>query len=60
MSEDKKAAVIEAISSMTVLELAELVKEMTEQMEALGKEKIKAENEKLRPPLEKMLSRKRS
>ncbi|HOP25909.1 MAG TPA: 50S ribosomal protein L7/L12 [Candidatus Sabulitectum sp.] len=28
MSEDKKAAVIEAISSMTVLELAELVKEM--------------------------------
>ena len=28
MSEDKKAAVIEAISGMTVLELAELVKEM--------------------------------
>jgi large subunit ribosomal protein L7/L12 len=28
MSEDRKAAVIEAISSMTVLELAELVKEM--------------------------------
>lgn len=28
MSEDKKAAVIEAISNMTVLELAELVKEM--------------------------------
>jgi len=28
MSEDKKAAVIEAISNMTVLELADLVKEM--------------------------------
>ena len=28
MSEDRKAAVIEAISSMTVLELADLVKEM--------------------------------
>lgn len=28
MSEDKKAAIIEAISGMTVLELAELVKEM--------------------------------
>ncbi len=30
MSEDRKAAVIEAISNMTVLELAELVKEMEE------------------------------
>jgi large subunit ribosomal protein L7/L12 len=30
MGEDKKAAVIEAISSMTVLELSELVKEMEE------------------------------
>jgi hypothetical protein len=32
---------------------------MTEQMNALGKEKIKAENEKLRPTLEKMLARKK-
>ncbi len=30
MSDDKKAAIIEAISNMTVLELAELVKEMEE------------------------------
>ena len=30
MGEDKKAAVIEAISGMTVLELAELVKDMEE------------------------------
>jgi len=31
---------------------------MTEQMHATGKDKIKAENEKLRPILEKMLKRK--
>jgi hypothetical protein len=31
---------------------------MTEQMHALGREKIKAENEKLRPILENMLKRK--
>ena len=30
MSDDKKATIIEAISNMTVLELAELVKEMEE------------------------------
>jgi hypothetical protein len=33
---------------------------MTEQMHALGKERIKAENEKLRPILENMLKRKES
>jgi hypothetical protein len=32
---------------------------MSEQMKTLGKEKIKAENEKLRPTLEKMLARKK-
>ena len=32
---------------------------MTEQMKALGKEKIKAENEKLRPFIEKMLAKKK-
>jgi len=35
------------------------MKEMSEQLEALEPEKIKAENEKLRPTLEKMLSRKK-
>jgi len=32
---------------------------MTEQLEALGPEKIKAENKKLRPTLERMLARKK-
>jgi hypothetical protein len=31
---------------------------MSEQLEALGPEKIKAENEKLKPTLDKMLARK--
>ena len=32
---------------------------MTEQMKDIGKEKIKAENTKLRPILERMLAKKR-
>jgi hypothetical protein len=36
------------------------MKEMTEQIQALGPEKIKAENEKMRPKLEKMLSKKKN
>jgi F420-non-reducing hydrogenase iron-sulfur subunit len=49
---------IEYVSAAEGVKFAELIKEMNEQMKALGKEKIKAENEKLRPTLEKMLSRK--
>jgi hypothetical protein len=41
------------------VKFAQLVKELTEQMHALGKEKIKAENEKLRPFIEKMFARKK-
>jgi len=41
------------------VKFAGLIEEITEQMKALGKEKIKAENEKLRPTLEKMLARKK-
>jgi hypothetical protein len=37
-----------------------IIKEFTEQMKTLGKEKIKAENAKLKPTLEKMLSRKQA
>jgi len=40
------------------VKFAEIVGEMTEQMHALGKDKIKAENEKLRPILDNMLKRK--
>jgi len=49
---------VEYISAAEGVKFAEVVREMTEQMLALGKDKIKAENEKLRPILEKMLKRK--
>ena len=50
---------VEYVSAAEGVKFAELIKEMTEQMETLGTEKIKAENEKLRPTLEKMLSKKK-
>jgi heterodisulfide reductase subunit A len=49
---------VEYISAAEGVKFAEVVGEMTEQMHALGKDKINAENEKLRPILEKMLRRK--
>jgi heterodisulfide reductase subunit A len=49
---------VEFISASEGVKFAEVVREMTDQMHALGKNKIKAENEKLRPILEKMLKRK--
>ncbi len=51
---------VEYVSAAEGVKFAELNKEMTEQMKSLGKAKIKAENEKLRPMLEKMLSRKKA
>ncbi|MEM0095846.1 MAG: CoB-CoM heterodisulfide reductase HdrA2 [Candidatus Bathyarchaeia archaeon] len=49
---------VEYISAAEGVKFAELIREMTEQLRALGKERIKAENEKLRPILENMLKRK--
>jgi len=49
---------IEYISAAEGVKFAGLIKEMTEQMKTLGKERIKAENAKLRPVLDRMLSRK--
>ena len=49
---------VEYVSAAEGVKFAEVVKEMTEQMMALGKERIEVENEKLRPILEKMLKRK--
>jgi len=49
---------VEYVSAAEGVKFAEIVREMTEQMQALGKDKIKAENEKLRPVLENMLRRK--
>jgi len=50
---------VEYVSAAEGVKFAALINEMTEQMKTLGKEKIKAENEKLRPTLEKMLTRKK-
>jgi len=50
---------VEYVSAAEGVKFAELINEMTEQKKALGKERIKAENEKLRPTLEKMLARKK-
>jgi heterodisulfide reductase subunit A len=49
---------VEYVSAAEGVKFAELVREMTEQMHGLGKDRIKAENEKLRPILENMLKRK--
>jgi len=51
---------VDYVSAAEGLKFQEVIKEMTEQMKAIGKERIKAENEKLRPTLEKMLSRKQA
>ena len=49
---------VDYVSSAEGEKFVEIVKEMTAQMQALGKEKIEAENAKLRPTLENMLKRK--
>jgi len=49
---------VEYVSAAEGVKFAELIKEMTEKMRMLGKDRIKAENEKLRPVLENMLKRK--
>ncbi len=49
---------VEYVSAAEGIKFAEVVREMTEQMHALGKNKIEAENAKMRPILEKMLKRK--
>lgn len=49
---------IDYVSSAEAEKFVNIVKEMTDQLRALGKEKILAENAKLRPTLENMLKRK--
>jgi hypothetical protein len=51
---------IDYVSAAEGTKFAALIREMTDQMNALGKEKILAENAKLRPTLEKMLARKKA
>jgi heterodisulfide reductase subunit A len=50
---------VEYVSAAEGIHFAELVREIDAQMKALGKEKIRAENAKLRPIIENMLKRKR-
>jgi heterodisulfide reductase subunit A2 len=49
---------VDYVSSAEGEKFVGIVKEMTEQLKALGKEKVIAENAKLRPTLENMLKRK--
>jgi hypothetical protein len=49
---------VEYVSAAEGVKFAEVVKETTGQMVTLGKERIKAENEKLRPILENLLKKK--
>jgi coenzyme F420-reducing hydrogenase delta subunit len=48
---------VEYVSAAEGIKFAEIVKEMAAQINALGKDKINAENAKLRPVLENMLKR---
>jgi heterodisulfide reductase subunit A len=50
---------VEYVSAAEGVYFAELIREIDAQMHALGKDKIKAENAKLRPVLENMLKRKK-
>ncbi len=50
---------VEYVSAAEGVKFADLISEMTEQMEGLGKNKIDAENDKLRSTLERMLSKKK-
>jgi coenzyme F420-reducing hydrogenase delta subunit len=49
---------VEYVSAAEGVKFAEIIKEMAAQMQALGKEKIKSENAKMKPILENMLKRK--
>jgi coenzyme F420-reducing hydrogenase delta subunit len=49
---------VEYVSAAEGIKFAEVVREIAGQKQALGKEKIKAENTKMRPILENMLKRK--
>ena len=50
---------VEYVSAAEGVKFAAIMKEMGEQLEALGPEKIKAENAKVKPLLDKMLARKK-
>ncbi len=51
---------VEYVSAAEGVKFAEVIRQMDEQLKALGEEKIKAENAKLKPYLDNMLSRKKA
>jgi coenzyme F420-reducing hydrogenase delta subunit len=51
---------VEYVSAAEGVKFAAIMKEMSEQLEALGPEKITKENEKLKPMLDRILSRKKN
>ena len=57
MGMSKERLRVEYISAAEGVKFAQVMKEMNQQMQSLGPEKIKAENKKMRPKLEKMLSK---
>jgi coenzyme F420-reducing hydrogenase delta subunit len=50
---------VEYVSAAEGVHYAEMIKEVDNQMHALGADKIKAENAKLRPVLKRLLDRKK-
>jgi len=50
---------VEYVSAAEGIKFARIIREMAEKLKELGRERIKAENEKMRPYLERMLSRKK-
>ncbi len=50
---------VDYVSSAEGQKFADIVKDMNEQLKSLGKEKIQAENAKLKPFLERMLKQKK-
>jgi len=50
---------VEYVSAAEGVKFAEVIKEMSEKMKELGRDRIIAENEKVRPYLERMMARKR-
>ena len=50
---------VEYVSAAEGVKFAAIMNEMTEQLQALGPKKIKAENEKLKSAIDKMLARKK-
>jgi F420-non-reducing hydrogenase iron-sulfur subunit len=51
---------VEYVSAAEGVKFAEVIREMDAKLKELGQEKVKAENAKLKPILDNMLSRKKS